>query len=101
MIGINDAVEKLEKDVFLRGIEPSPNTKTMTKNELAIDQELTSDELSVIYGSQIKAKDIKKILAWDRAKQNSDKVKRYEKLWGNLDSTVVPYLVGPCPNPMR
>ncbi len=96
-----ELVLDLVNDESVRGIEPSPNTKTMTKNELAIDQELTLDELSVIYGSQIKAKDIKKILAWERAKQNSDKVKRYEKLWGNLDSTVVPYLVGPCPNPMR
>ncbi|KZR78266.1 hypothetical protein [Prochlorococcus marinus] len=73
----------------------------MTKNELAIDQELTSDELSVIYGSQIKPKDIKKILAWDRAKQNSDKLKRYEKVWGSVDARVVPYLVGGCPSPMR
>ena len=96
-----ELVLDLVNDESVRGIEPSPHTKTMTKNELAIDQELTSDELRDICGSQIKAKDIKKILAWDRAKQNSDKVKRYEKLWGNIDSTVVPYLVGPCPNPMR
>ena len=101
MIGINDAVEKLEKDVFVRGIEPSPNTKTMTKNELAIDQELTSDELRDICGSRIKAKDIKKILAWDRAKQNSDNLQRYKKVWGSVDARVVPYLVGPCPSPMR
>ena len=73
----------------------------MTNIETSIDQELTLDELSDISGSLINAKDIKKILAWDRAKQNSDKVKRYEKLWGNIDSRFVPYLVGPRPNPMR
>ena len=51
-------------------------------------------------GATLSPDQLKAILAWHRAKQNADKRKRYEKLWGNLDSRVVPYLVGPCPSPI-
>ena len=51
-------------------------------------------------GATLPLDDLKAILAWHRAKQNSDKRKRYEKLWGNLDSRFVPYLVGPRPSPI-
>jgi len=63
--------------------------------------EINMNELSEISGGvRLTAKQMKAILAMDRAKQNSNKQKRYEKLWGNLDSSVVPYLVGPRPSPI-
>ena len=38
MIGINDVVEKLGDDVFIRGIDLSQPFKPMTDNELAIEE---------------------------------------------------------------
>ena len=38
MIGINDAVEKLADDVFIRGIDLSQPFKPMTNNELTIEE---------------------------------------------------------------
>ena len=50
MIGINDVVEKLVDDVYIRGISPSQPFKPMTDNELNIDQELTTGVLKEIAG---------------------------------------------------
>ena len=65
-------------------------TRTMNLKELS----------QISGGAGPTPKQLKAILAWDRGKQNADKRKRYEKLWGNLDSRVVPYLVGPRPSPI-
>ena len=65
-------------------------TRTMNLKELS----------QISGGAKPTLKQLKAIRAWERGKQNADKRKRYEKLWGNLDSSVVPYLVGPRPSPI-
>ncbi len=50
MIGINDLVEELIDDVYIRGIGPSQPFKPMTNKEVNVDQELTSDVLKEIAG---------------------------------------------------
>ena len=50
MTEINDLVDELADDVYVRGISPSQPFKPMTENELNIDQELTSDVLREIAG---------------------------------------------------
>ena len=54
MTEINDLVAELADDVYVRGISPSQPFKPMTNNE-QLDEELTIDELSELYGGFIPA----------------------------------------------
>ncbi len=51
MIGINDVVDKLVEDVFIRGIDLSQPFKPMTDNELTIEElKSVSGGLVIFYG---------------------------------------------------
>ena len=80
MIGINDVVEELSDDVFIRGIDPSQPFKPMQNNLTNLEQELTFEELSDISGGHSAAIWVAATKAEQAAKAAAKVIEEYKKM---------------------